>query len=165
MFELIRRQNKMNLEEKLVDLLIKRGYHIAFAESCTGGKACAQIVNVPNASKVLDCSFVTYSNESKIKYLCVNQNTLERYGAVSEEVAKEMASGAALAASSEIGVSITGIAGPSGGTEKKPAGTVCFGIQIKDRIFTFTEHFTKKSRNEVRDASVEFVFKKLLELI
>lgn len=156
----------MNIEENLVTLLMNKGYHISFAESCTGGKACAQIVNVPNASKVLNCSFITYSNESKIQFLHVNPKTIEEYGAVSEEVALEMASGAAKAAKSEIGVGITGIAGPIGGTEKKPVGMVCFGIQIHDKSYTtYTEYFMNKSRNDVRDSSVEFVLKKLLELI
>ncbi|WML52597.1 CinA family protein [Neobacillus sp. PS3-12] len=108
----------MNMEENLVTLLMNKGYHISFAESCTGGKACAQIINVPNASKVLNCSFITYSNESKIQFLHVNPKTIEEYGAVSEEVALEMASGALKAAKTEIGVGITGIAGPMGGTEK-----------------------------------------------
>lgn len=155
----------MNTEEKLVDLLMKKGCHISFAESCTGGKACAQIVNVPNASNVLSCSVITYSNESKIKLLNVNPGTLEHYGAVSEEVAKEMAIGAAKIAKSEIGVGITGIAGPQGGTEKKPVGMVCFGIQIYDRSYSFTEIFKDKSRNDVRIASVEWILNKLTELV
>jgi nicotinamide-nucleotide amidase len=155
----------MTIEEKLVTLLMNKGYHISFAESCTGGKVCAQIVNVPNASKVLHCSFITYSNESKIQLLQVNPRTLENYGAVSEEVAQEMASGAAKAAKAEIGVGITGIAGPLGGTEKKPVGMVCLGIQINDKSYTYTEYFKDKPRNEVRDLSVVFVLKKLVELI
>jgi nicotinamide-nucleotide amidase len=155
----------MNMEENLVTLLMNKGYHISFAESCTGGKACAQIVNVPNASKVLNCSFITYSNESKIQFLHVNPKTIEEYGAVSEEVALEMASGAVKAAKTEIGVGITGIAGPMGGTEKKPVGMVCFGIRIHDKSYTYTEYFMNKSRNDVRDSSVEFVLNKLLELI
>jgi nicotinamide-nucleotide amidase len=155
----------MNLEENLVTLLMNKGYHISFAESCTGGKACAQVVNVPNASKVLNSSFITYSNESKIQFLHVNHKTIEEYGAVSEEVAQEMASGVAKEANAEIGVGITGIAGPAGGTEKKPVGMVCFGIQIHDMSYTYTEYFMNKSRNDVRDSSVEFVLNKLLELI
>jgi PncC family amidohydrolase len=155
----------MNMEEKLVDRLLKKGWHISFAESCTGGKACAQIVNVPNASKVLNCSFITYSNESKIQFLHVNPQTIEEYGAVSEEVAQEMALGAAKAANAEIGAGITGIAGPAGGTVEKPVGMVCFGIQIHNKCFTYTANFKNKARNDVRDSSVEFVLKKLLELI
>ncbi|WP_071392898.1 CinA family protein [Bacillus tuaregi] len=155
----------MNLEEKLVDLLIRRGYHISFAESCTGGLMCAQIVNVPNASRVLNSSFITYSNEAKTKLVYVNPITLEKYGAVSEEVAREMASGAAKAANSEVGVGITGVAGPSGGTEDKPVGMVCFGFNINGEIDSFTQYFEGLNRNEVRRSSVNFVLEKLLDLI
>src|SRR4051812_44252699 len=101
----------MNVEDKLVNLLINKGYHIAFAESCTGGLAAARIVNVvnvANASKVLNCSFITYSNDAKINLVNVNPDTLDRYGAVSEEVVREMASGVAKTAKAEIGVGISG---------------------------------------------------------
>lgn len=140
-------------------------YHISFAESCTGGMVCAQIVNVPNASKVLNSSFITYSNEAKMKWVHVDPDTLEKFGAVSEEVAKEMAIGAAKVSDSDIGVGITGIAGPAGGTKQKPVGMVCFGFKIKDNLYTYTKHFSDQSRNEVRKSSVDFVIKKLLELI
>lgn len=152
----------VNLEETLVEQLIQKGYHIAFAESCTGGMVCARIVNVPNASKVLNSSFITYSNEAKIKFLHISPATLDTYGAVSEETAQEMASGAAKAANSEIGVGVTGIAGPSGGTAEKPVGMVCFGIHINGRSYSYTEYFHGKARNDVRKASVEFVLKKLI---
>jgi nicotinamide-nucleotide amidase len=155
----------MNVEDKLVDKLINKGFHIAFAESCTGGLASARIVNVANASKVLNCSFITYSNDAKINMVDVNPDTLDRYGAVSEEVVKEMASGVAKAANSEIGVGISGIAGPSGGSKEKPIGMVCFGIQINNNSYTFTEYFQNQSRNDVRNSSVEFILNKLLELI
>ena len=155
----------MNVEDKLVDTLINKGFHIAFAESCTGGLASARIVNVANASKVLNCSFITYSNDAKINMVDVNPDTLDRYGAVSEEVVKEMASGVAKAANSEIGVGISGIAGPSGGSKEKPIGMVCFGIQINNNSYTFTEYFQNQSRNDVRNSSVEFILNKLLELI
>ena len=102
----------MNIEDKLVNILINKGYHIAFAESCTGGLAVARIVNVANASKVLNCSFITYSNDAKINLVNVNPDTLDRYGAVSEEIVREMASGVAKVAKAEIGVGISGIAGP-----------------------------------------------------
>jgi nicotinamide-nucleotide amidase len=155
----------MSIEDKLVDKLINKGFHIAFAESCTGGLASARIVNVANASKVLNCSFITYSNDAKINMVDVNPDTLDRYGAVSEEVVKEMASGVAKAANSEIGVGISGIAGPSGGSKEKPIGMVCFGIQINNNSYTFTEYFQSQSRNDVRNSSVEFILNKLLELI
>lgn len=155
----------MNLEEQLVKLLIEKGYHIAFAESCTAGLCSSALVNVPDASRVLDVSFTTYANEAKIKYLGVKPESIEKYGVVSETVAREMASGAAAAANAEIGVGITGIAGPSGGSEAKPVGTVCFGFFINGEVKTFTMHFGSIGRQNVRNASCGFVYKTLVELL
>lgn len=155
----------MALEEQVVDKLIEKGYHIAFAESCTGGLCCGNLVNVTNASKVLDMSFVTYANEAKISLLGVKADTILSNGVVSEEVAYEMALSVAKVAESEVGVGVTGVAGPGGGTAKKPIGMVCFGFCINGKVKTFTEQFGEIGRNQVRKSSVEFVFKKLLELI
>ena len=155
----------MSIEEKVVDLLIKKGYHISFAESCTAGLCSSRLVNVANASKVFDLSFTTYANEAKIKYLGVNGDTIEKYGVVSEEVAYEMAKGVAEEANSEIGVGVTGIAGPTGGTDKKPVGTVCFGFSINGDVKTFTKRFGNIGRQEVRNASSAFVLVTLLDLL
>ncbi len=155
----------MALEEQVVDKLIEKGYHIAFAESCTGGLCCGNLVNVTNASKVLDMSFVTYANEAKISLLGVKADTILSNGVVSEEVAYEMALGVSERAGSEVGVGITGVAGPGGGTAKKPVGMVCFGFCVNGDVKTFMEQFGEIGRNQVRKSSVEFVFKKLLELI
>ena len=155
----------MSLEEQVVDLLIKKNYHIAFAESCTAGLCSATLVNVPNASNVLDISFTTYANEAKVKYLGVNEKTIESFGVVSEPVAKEMALGVAKEAGCEVGVGITGIAGPSGGTKTKPVGTVCFGFSVNGNVKTYTKHFGEIGRQNVRNASVNFVFETLSELL
>ena len=106
----------MALEEQVVKKLIEKNFHISFAESCTGGMCCGTIVNVANASKVLDVSFVTYANEAKIEFLGVKADTILSNGVVSEEVAYEMAQGVANVAKSEVGVGVTGVAGPGGGT-------------------------------------------------
>ena len=155
----------MALEEQLVDLLIQKNYHISFAESCTGGLCCAALVNVTNASKVLDMSFVTYANEAKIELLGVKAQTILENGVVSEEVAYEMANGVAKKAKSEIGVGVTGVAGPGGGTAKKPVGMVCFGFCINGKTITFTKHFGEIGRNQVRKSSVEFVYHTLINLL
>ena len=155
----------MALEEQVVEKLIEKDYHISFAESCTGGLCCGTLVNVTNASKVLDVSFVTYANEAKIKWLGVNADTILTNGVVSEAVAGEMAEGVARTAKSNVGVGITGVAGPGGGTAKKPVGMVCFGFCINGEIKTYTEQFGEIGRNQVRKSSVEFVFQKLLELL
>lgn len=153
------------MEERLVNLLKEKHYHIAFAESCTGGLCCSSIVSVASASSVLNESIVTYSNESKVKYLNVNPLTIEKYGVVSEEVVYEMAKGICLTSSSEVGVAVSGIAGPTGGSKEKPVGTVCFGIKINDDIYTYRECFASLSRNEVRSKSVEYVLNKLIMLL
>ena len=120
----------LSLEEQLVNKLIEKNWHISCAESCTGGLAASRIVNVANASKVFNASFVTYANEAKIKYLSVSPETIEKYGVVSEEVVLEMANGVAKETGAEVGIAISGIAGPGGGTEKKPVGMVCFGFYV-----------------------------------
>ena len=155
----------MALEEDVVNKLIENDYHISFAESCTGGLCCGTLVNVTNASKVLDVSFTTYANEAKIKFLGVDANTILKYGVVSEEVAYEMALGVAKAAGSEVGVGVTGIAGPVDGTAKKPIGMVCFGFNINGKVKTFTQQFGEIGRNQVRKSSVEFVYSTLKELL
>lgn len=155
----------MALEEQLVEKLIEKDYHISFAESCTGGLCCGTIVNVTNASKVLDMSFVTYANEAKISLLGVSADTILTNGVVSEEVAYEMAQGVSRAAGSEVGVGITGVAGPGGGTPKKPVGMVCFGFCINGETVTYTKQFGEIGRNQVRKSSVEFVLQTLLELL
>ena len=155
----------MTIEEQVVNKLIDRGFHISFAESCTGGLCCGTLVNVSNASKVLDMSFVTYANEAKVELINVNPKTIENYGVVSEQVAGEMCKGVAEKAHSEVGVGITGVAGPTGGTAKKPVGMVCFGFYVLGNVTTRTMQFGNIGRNEVRAKSVDFVFNTLAELL
>lgn len=153
------------MEYKVVERLIEKKYKISFAESCTGGLAAATLVGVPDASKVLDVSFITYANEAKMQYLGVSPAIIEEKGVVSEEVARQMAQGVAKAAHSHVGVGITGIAGPSGGTREKPVGMVCFGFYIEGVVTTYTRQFGNLGRNQVRQASVQFVYETLLELL
>lgn len=142
------------LEEWLVKELTKRHASITTAESCTGGLVSGRIVNVGGASSVFNQSFVTYSNEAKRDLLGVKQETLDSVGAVSPETAEQMALGAAKAAKAEVAVSVTGIAGPDGGTPEKPVGLVyigccCYGETVVER------HIFKGNRTEIRNASVE----------
>lgn len=155
----------MDIEYKVVEKLIEKKFHITFAESCTAGLAAARLVNVPDASKVLDVSFVTYANEAKVKYVNVKKESIESYGVVSEEVAGEMAAGAAKAMAAEVGVGISGIAGPTGGSEEKPVGMVCFGFYVDGKVETYTMQFGNIGRNEVRKASVDFCYEKLMDLL
>lgn len=158
----------MNTYEKaqaLVTQLSKRDWRISFAESCTGGLAAAGIVDVPDASKVFDLSFVTYANEAKIRFVEVSEETIAQYGVVSEPVAAQMAQGAAKAALAQVGVGISGVAGPSGGTARKPVGMVCFGFYMDGEIYTKTVQFGNIGRSEVRQKSVDFVYDTLLDLL
>ena len=142
----------MNKAEQLVKLLIEKKYTVSFAESCTGGKMAARIVDVPDASKVLNASIVTYAKD-----------TLKQYGAVSENTAREMAEGVAKANNADVAAGISGIAGPTGGTEDKPVGMVCFGFYIDGKVFSDTKHFGNIGRNNVRDESVEYVLDVLIK--
>ena len=153
------------LEEQVVSLLQKKDYHISFAESCTGGLCAARLVSVASASAVFDAGVVTYANEAKIKYLDVKPETIEQYGVVSEPVAGQMAEGVAMAQNAEVGVGVSGIAGPSGGTATKPVGMVCFGFYVDGELTTVTKQFGDLGRNVVREAATEFVFEKLAELL
>lgn len=155
----------MTLEEQVVNKLIEKNFHISFAESCTGGMCCGTIVNVPNASRVLDMSFVTYADYAKTELLGVAQQSIDDFGVVSEQVACEMARGVASKAGSDVGVGITGIAGPTGATETKPVGMVCFGFCINGNVTTVTKYFGNIGRNNVRKSSVDFVMAELLKLL
>ena len=155
----------MKKAEEVIKKLIEKNYFISCAESCTGGKVTAALVDVPDASKVLGAGVITYSNEAKMKYLQVKKDTLDKYGAVSEETAREMAEGIAKVNQAQVGVSVTGVAGPGGGTPEKPVGMVCFGFSVCGKVTTFIKQFGNLGRNQVRDASVRFVLEKLIELL
>ncbi len=159
------KENLLTLEEQVVSLLQKKGFHISFAESCTGGMCSARLVSVASASAVFDAGMVTYANEAKIKYLDVNPDTIEQYGVVSEPVAGQMAEGVAKAQNAEVGVGVSGIAGPTGGTATKPVGMVCFGFYVNGELTTVTKQFGDMGRNVVREAATEFVFETLVELL
>ena len=156
---------KKSTAELVIELLEARHYHISCAESCTGGLLTAGLVDVPNASRVLEASVITYSNSAKVRYANVPEHLLEQYGAVSEPVALAMARGVALENQAEVGIGISGIAGPGGGTPDKPVGTVCFGFFICGYEHSFTQYWPQQERNQVRYASVNFALEKLLQLL
>ena len=138
---------------------------IASAESCTGGMLSSAITEIPGSSAIFECGFVTYSNMSKIKLLSVNENTLNYHGAVSEEVAGEMAIGALDNSKASLAVSITGIAGP-GGTNTKPEGMVCFSIAFEKEIkLTETKKWGALGRNEIREKATLHALQLLSETL
>ena len=148
-------------EEKVVKYLKENALHIAFAESCTGGLACARLVSVSGASSVLSESYITYAAESKVKLLGVKADTIEKFGVVSEEVARGMAEGAAKKSGAEIGVGITGVAGPFSEDDEKPVGTVCFGFYLNGTTHSKTVCFGEIGRNEVREEAASYIYRAL----
>ncbi|HAX50485.1 CinA family protein [Muricomes intestini] len=154
----------IELEECLVNELTKRKLTITTAESCTGGMIAGTLVNVAGASDVLSEGYITYSNEAKERLVGVDRETLKRYGAVSEQTAREMAAGAAKAAGADVALSATGIAGPGGGTAEKPVGLVYIGCYISGRINVVKCQFNG-SRMENRISTVEEALKLALKEI
>ncbi|MEY3441135.1 MAG: hypothetical protein RL493_369 [Pseudomonadota bacterium] len=149
---------------ELGNALTKKKFRIALAESCTGGLVCQHLTNIPGSSVWFDRGFVTYSNESKIELLKVSQDTLLKFGAVSKEVASEMALGALNESHAQIALSITGIAGPSGGSIEKPVGTVFFAIAYKNKIIFNASKVFPGSRENIRESSCLFALNQVLAL-
>jgi|TARA_R110000851_G_scaffold58922_8_gene136530 nicotinamide-nucleotide amidase len=141
------------ITKEILALAQAKGMMIATAESCTGGMVAAALTDIPGSSAVVERGFVTYSNTAKIEMLGVPESTLATYGAVSEQVAKEMADGALRHSAAQLAVSITGIAGP-GGSEHKPEGRVCFGLaKIGHPTRTETVEFGPLGRGAVRESA------------
>lgn len=141
------------LEESIVELLREKNLTLTTAESCTGGMLAARLTNVSGVSEVFKQGFVTYSNRAKRKLLDVKKNTLKLYGAVSEKTAKEMAKNGAFVTGSDICVSITGLAGPNGGTQEKPVGLVYIACAYQNEIRVKEFHF-RGNRQKIRELSV-----------
>lgn len=141
------------LEKAVVDLLMANELTVTCAESCTGGMLSARLINVPGVSEVYKSGMVTYSNKAKRRFLGVKKSTLQKYGAVSEQVAEEMAKGAILFTKADVSVAVTGIAGPDGGTEEKPVGLVYIACMVKGNL-TVKKYNFAGNRGRVREASV-----------
>lgn len=142
-----------SLEQSCVDLLLANDLRISTMESCTGGMLAARLINVPGVSEVFKAGYVTYSNKAKRKVLGVKQSTLKKYSAVSEEVAREMAQGISLLTKADVTVSVTGLAGPDGGTKEKPVGLVYIGCSVKGKTVVEEYHFSG-DRIHVREEAV-----------
>jgi len=149
------------LSKNIVDKLIKKKLKISFMESCTGGLLSSVITSVPGSSKVFSFGLITYSNHSKIKILKISKKIIKKYGAVSKEVCLAMVKNVNNIDKTNMAVSITGIAGPNGGTKKKPVGLVFVGIKQKNKIIVKKYLFRNKGRFYIRSAAVN----KSLELI
>lgn len=153
------------LAAELGQALKAKGWMLALAESCTGGLVSATITEIPGSSGWFDRGFVTYSNIAKTEMLGVLPETLEKFGAVSEETAREMALGALKNSQAQIACSITGIAGPDGGTPQKPVGTVCFAWVVNNQpAQTATLHLSG-NRHSIRQQSAHAALAELLKMV
>ena len=151
--------------KSLVEKLTKKKLKISFAESCTGGMLASSITSINGASKVFDLGLITYSNQAKIKILKVNKNIIKNHGAVSAECCKAMVINLSKISEANINVSITGIAGPKGGTKNKPVGLVYIGIKKGKKIKIIKNIFKFKSRKSIQKATVNKSYKVINSII
>jgi len=156
--------NLKNLLENLAAILVKNNFFLATAESCTGGLVAELITAVPGASQYFDRGFIAYNNVAKTEMLGVKEDTLIKHGAVSEEVAKEMAEGAIQNSHAKVSIAITGIAGPDGGSELKPVGLICFAWTTPSGSYSDTKKFSG-DRISIQQQSAEFAIDKLIHLL
>ena len=147
--------------KSLIKILTKKKLKISFAESCTGGLLASTITSISGASKIFNLGFVTYSNQAKIKILKINKNIIRKYGAVSHECCAAMVKNLSRISKANINVSITGIAGPKGGSKKKPVGLVYIGVKKGNKILINKYLFKSKKRSSIQKATV----KKAVDLI
>lgn len=147
-------RDEMQIEEKIVARLREKGWQVTCAESCTGGMIASRLVNVAGVSDVFMESYVTYANASKHKLIGVSKEALRTWGAVSRQVAEQMAKGAAKAASAQVSIAVTGIAGPDGGSKDKPVGLVYIGCFANGKTVVTENHF-EGNRMEVREKTTQ----------
>lgn len=160
-----RKLDPHEITQELARVLIKNHWHLSTAESCTGGMVAASITELAGSSEWFERGYVTYSNQSKSEDIDVSQNLIEQHGAVSDQVARAMALGAKQNSGSDLSLSITGIAGPTGGSPEKPIGTVCFAWALaNDEIVSETKHF-EGDRQQIRQQACDFSLRKLLDLL
>ena len=149
----------------LVKKLIKKNLKISFAESCTGGMLASSITSISGASKIFNIGLITYSNQAKIKFLKVNKNIIKKYGAVSHECCLAMVNNLSKISKANINVSITGIAGPKGGTKQKPVGLVYIGIKKGSKTHINKCFFKSKKRISIQKATVKKALSLVLRII
>ena len=149
----------------IVKKLIKKKLKISFAESCTGGMLSSKITSIGGSSKVFGLGLITYSNQAKIKVLKVNKNIINKYGAVSKECCKSMVQNLSKISKSKINISITGIAGPGGGSKDKPIGLVYIGMKKGNKIIIKENKFKSKNRFLIQKATVKTSLKIINRII
>ena len=154
-----------NLSLKIVELLSKKKLTVSFAESCTGGLLASSITSVSGSSKVFSMGLVTYSNKAKTKLLKVTKKTISKYGAVSYETCLAMVKNLSKISKSNISISITGIAGPNGGTKEKPVGLVYIGIKKGSKTIIKKNLFKNKKRISIQKTTVTQALKMILNIL
>ncbi len=154
-----------NLVERLTELLKEKNITLTTAESCTGGLLATALTHQPGASNVFDRGFITYSNQSKMDMLDIPEVPMSSFGAVSAEIAEAMAKGALKNSNAGLSVSITGVAGPDGGTEKKPVGLVYFGYALKGGSSGSVEYRFEGTRTAIQQAAVTTALKHLITVL
>ena len=145
--------------------LIKKRISVSVAESCTGGLLAYNLTKLANSSKYFQIGLITYSNQAKIKILKVNKKIIEKYGAVSEECCKSMVQNLSKLSKSKLNISITGVAGPGGGSKEKPIGLVYVGIKKANKITIYKNKFNSKSRKKIQYMTIKKVIKIILKII
>ena len=150
---------------KIVKLLTRKKQTVSFAESCTGGLLASSITSISGSSKVFNMGLVTYSNNAKVKLLKVSKNTITKYGAVSYETCLSMVKNLSKISKSNISISITGVAGPNGGTKEKPVGLVYVGLKKGSKTIIKKNLFKSKNRVTIQKATVNQALKMILNIL
>ena len=151
--------------KNLVKILTKKKLKIAFAESCTGGMLASELTSISGVSKVFSLGLVTYSNQAKISVLKVNKDIIRKYGAVSPQCCQAMVKNLAKISKAQINVSITGVAGPNGGTKSKPVGLVYIGVKKNNKLLITKNLFKYKNRKAIQTATVKRTIRIIKSLI
>ena len=154
-----------NLSLKIVKLLTKKKLTVSFAESCTGGLLASSITSISGSSKIFNMGLVTYSNNAKVKLLQVPKKTITKYGAVSHETCLSMVKNLSKISKANISISITGVAGPSGGTKAKPVGLVYIGLKKGSKIIVKKNLFKSKKRISIQKATAKQALKMILKIL
>ena len=154
-----------NLSLKIIKLLTKKKLTVSFAESCTGGLLASSITSISGSSKVFNMGFVTYSNNAKVKLLKVPKKTITKYGAVSYETCLSMVKNLSRISKSNISISITGVAGPKGGTKEKPVGLVYIGLKKGSKTIVKKNLFKNKKRISIQKATVKQALKMIFNVL
>jgi len=157
---------RLKTEKRIASILRKKHWQLCIAESCTGGLISSRMTDLSGSSEFISANFVTYANSAKSKYLGVNEKTLETHGAVSDKTANEMVCGLMERTNCDVALATTGIAGPTGGSEEKPIGTIFVGVKIKDKVsverFNLNPNYSRtRMKRKFAKQSLEFLLEQL----